>query len=231
MPIGTPFPWPDHWISDGTELVRCIVPNCSFITSAIAKTVQWKEIDDHCLDTRGSEHDLLRCMLRQKLCAYSGCPHYSNISGDTGYKLRRLFYHEITVHGSATMSEICSFVRLAREGRIVWDLFGGLTQLGPRWGKPVLERMLDKVMAQPWWTELLFQKNPFNRPDEHTREKLGAILTFDLSTEPGDDPPYWRPTPAEFFLGQCCPDPLDREDDLWAIVWNELRTLYAQGEI
>ena len=117
MPPPLLFPWPDHWYYD-EHRIRCIVPLCRFVAPSSHTEQQWKEMGDHCLTTIGAEHALFHIMLNQTRCAINDCTSFSISGKPKNHIMRALFKHEKDTHGSAEMSSICSFVRLAREGRV-----------------------------------------------------------------------------------------------------------------
>ena len=228
-----PTPWPDHWYHD-QDRIHCIVPNCGFVVPTPLALHQWAELLDHCRNTVGTEHRILTKMLKQGLCAIDDCDHPSFKLGTTvGHATRSLFAHELAAHGSTKMSNICSYVTLAREGRIR----GSNADPGPdeENEKLAFQRMLDKVLAMPTRTiELLFQKHDLDPPSLYPRATFHGhlvwILTTDVLEQPGDRPPYWWPLAAEHFLWLCRPL-ADDEDDEWRAVLTRLRELYAQGLI
>lgn len=162
------------------------------------------------------------------MCAINDCDHYM-ASGHRSSGLRALFAHENSVHGSQDMFNICSFVRLAREGRI----HRGMAR------KPVeecerlaFERMLDKIMALPRAEkDSLFQRSGYHHPHEQSRHAMGKILTADPLAQDWENPPYWWPVRADYFLKLIRPDPNNRADDQWKITWTRLREEYADGRI
>ena len=226
-----PVLWPGHWYgADGN--VRCIVPNCPFFTQSPRSEQQWTDLNDHCREMQESEHGLLEAMLKQTICAIDGCS-YEAPKGKQGYKRRRLFEHEQSTHHSAAMSNICSFVTLAREGRIIiypdGTVFGAADK---SYESIIFNRMLEKVRALPSsWTDVLFGKNGFKHRGEHTDANLRDILARDISTPAGENPNQWRPVPTDDFLSHCHPDPYDPADGFWYEVWEELRNRYANGQI
>ena len=131
------------------------------------------------------------------------------------------------------MSNICSFVTLAREGRVR----GGTHHFQiEEVEKLAFQRMLEKVVAMPLRTiELLFEKHELQHPSLYTpatfQGHLKWILTTDVLEKPGDNPPEWWPIRAEHFLQICRPDPNNPADDEWRPVWNRLRDDYAEGRI
>lgn len=234
MPAVPTVFWPDHWY-DGPNRVRCIVPYCGFKT-ANPTTVQWEDLLQHCTDTEGIEHALLGILLEQRRCAIDDCGY--SCTGVPSYMLRMVFEHEKDVHRTAAMSGICSFVVLAREGRIRFGRrgggAGGSTSVEP---EPDCERlaflrMMEKVQALPAEAlDLLFRKSGFDQPHQQTPANLGKILTHDHLAQPGDDPPFWWPVRAEHFLWFCRPDPTLPADEYWRNLWSDLRAKYADGRI
>ena len=190
---------------------------------------------DHCMHTAGTEHRILAKMLKQGLCAVDDCNRPSfKIGTSVDHATRALFSHEKTAHGSTKMSEICSFVTLAREGRVR----GGSS--GARQNEEIeilaFQRLLDKVVAMPIRTlELLFQKNDLHHPNIYPRaqfnQHLVRILRADFLDRPEDNAPVWWPVRAEHFLWLCRPIPNKAADNEWRPVWNSLRDDYAQGRI
>ena len=219
--------YPDHWYHDQRR-IHCIVPQCGFITCSEHFGAQWTEMHDHCIRTQCTEHKILKKILCQSCCAIDNCAVRA-FGGAQDQRLKNLFAHEKSVHGSTDMSDICSFVRLAREGRIC----GG----HPRRPQPdceelAFDRMLDKVLALPGATvDLLFEKSGFYPPNERTRQTMGKILTDDHLAQPGEHPPFWWPIRAEHFLWRSRPHPLDPPDPHWNMIWTHLREEYANGRI
>ena len=227
----TPIRWPDHWYHD-QEHISCIVPNCTFVSDATSVTVQWTEIHDHCTSAPGTEHALLEILLRQTHCAIDDCGEGKGDNRDPSRVTRRLFRHEKDDHGSTKMSNLCSFVTLAREGRIrlAADSDQNFRKNEPNCERLAYERMMEKVVALPEATiQLIFQKCGFI---EHTIENLGKILTHDHLAKPREeDPPYWWPIRAEHFLWACRPKASEPENSTWRAVWTDLRQQYAEGRI
>ena len=230
MPAQELIPWPDHWYHNLGH-IRCIVSCCGFITDTNSVPIQWYQIHNHSMDAPGPEHKLLEIMLRQKKCAIAEC-NLLPFNNDPSLKIRTLFHHEMTSHGTTAMSNICSFVRLAREGRI--RIGGGGGHLVP---EPTCEvfafyRMKERVWALPAAEiGLLFQRSGFHHSSEHTDKNLEKILTQDPLTQPGDNPPFWWPVNAEHFLWFCRPHPTDPADHSWRLLWNDPRAKYADGRI
>ena len=233
MPTGNPIPLPDHWYLDESRTrTRCIVPDCEFVAPSQLVEQQWKEIHDHCLAKTGAEHGLLQIMLNQSICAINNCTH-PQFSGRKSSVIRRLFKHEKDAHGSEQMSSICSFVRLAREGRIrKCNKPHCAPEPEPNCERLAYDRMMDKVWAlPPEDLILLFERNEYHHPDKWTAENLGEILTRDPLAKACETPPFWWPVKAESFLEHCPPDPHDPEDRHWERVWKYLREEYANGRI
>ena len=236
MPQGLPTRWPDHWYHD-QDHIHCIVPNCGFVVPNPILMHQWGELLDHCMHTAGTEHRILTKMLKQGLCAIDDCDHSSFNTGSTaGTGTRGLFAHEIAAHGSTKMSDICSFVTLAREGRVCGGISGAHRDPNEEIEKLAFQRMLDKVAAMPSRTiELLFQKHELLHPSVYPPATFSGhlvwILTADVLEQPGDRPPYWWPVCAEHFLWLGRPIPNKAADDEWRPIWNSLRDDYAQGRI
>lgn len=219
--------WPDHWYSDQVH-IRCVVPDCEFTTPSPNAGLQWDEIHDHCTNTPGAEHEILEKMLQQTMCAIDNCNHPPFMSSQS-YKSRALFTHEKVAHESTDMSNICSFVRLAREGRVRSGLY---KTAEPNCERLAFHRMLDKVQALPHSTiSLLFQMSGFRHPDEQTRENMGRILTADHLAEEGEERPDWWPIRAEHFLWLIRPNFNDPSHLPWSTVWVWLRDEYANGRI
>ena len=224
--------WPENWAPDIFRAC-CIVPGCPFVVFEANLSEQWTRIHEHCLDTRGPEHDLLDIMLVQRRCAIVGC-NYGSGTGSKSYMVRALFRHERSAHNSQTMSDFCSFVVLARQGLIRALVPERGWVIEPNCRRLAYDRMLDKMghLLCPT-NQMLFQKSGYSNPDLHTRENLGKILTQSPLTEttPDEDVPYWMPVPAHSFLSHCRPDETDPEFDLWLMIWCELREKYADGRI
>ena len=230
-PTTTLIPWPEHWYTDD-ERVRCIVPNCPFVTENSHPKQQWNEICKHCKDELGCTHVLLRFMLKQTRCAIDGCEGFASHSGNRGFKLRKLFDHVKKTHNSTAMCDICPFVTLVREGRIQ-KYHPGVGFFADRSCQyMVYTRMLENVCDLcPLSIEQLFERSGFKDPEGRTLGNLSTILTHDPSTQAGTDTIYWRPVPAADFLRHCAPDTDNPADQDWAAVWHDLRTKYANGEI
>ena len=220
--------YPDHWYYDQTNLIGCIVPHCDFITPSESVVTQWRQMHDHCIDTPGPEHKLLDKILGQTQCAIDQCNHIS-FEGYTGLGLRQLFLHEKDEHGSTEMSNISSFVRLARESRI---RYGRHRNPVPDCEKLAFHRMVDKILALPAATiDLIFRKSGYHDPEQKSLQNLERLLTDDPSITPGDRPPYWWPVRAEEFLWRSDPDTRDPKDPHWKMLWTHLRQDYAAGRI
>ncbi|CAF9930623.1 hypothetical protein IMSHALPRED_008235 [Imshaugia aleurites] len=216
------YRWPDHWYHDPGH-IHCIVPNCGFITLSLAAEAQWHELVNHCADEMNNEHELLKKILYQSCCAIDECDHPAFGAGIT-QRARELF-----AHGSAYMSDICSFVRLAREGRIV---SGVGRNPEPDCERLAFLRMLEKMLARPVETvKLLYQKNGYHNIHQQNPENMGRILTADPLRQQGEEPPIWWPIRSEHFLWLCRPDPSNPADDGWRAIWTDLREDYANGRI
>ena len=235
MPPLQSIRWPDHWYHDEAR-IRCIVPNCGFVAPAQhVPDRQQEELLDHCSETRGAEHDMFYIMLTQTVCAINDCPK-SRFEGTKSAATRNLFQHEKNAHRSVEMSSICSFVRLAREGRIRRgekdSASGDKTEPDRNCERVAYYRMLDKIWALPAADIItLFQRNGFHNPSERTPENLRKILTHDPLAKDGEAPPFWWPVKAESFLSQCCPNFFDPADNDWARLYTDLREKYADGRI
>ena len=228
MPTWHLIRWPDHWYHDH-HFIHCIVSGCGYVTDVKPTSDQWAQIRDHCTNATGPEHGLLAIMLTQTICAIDNCNHPSFATGKQDLNIRHLFMHEKTAHGSQEMSNICSFVRLAREGRIRVGGPGGHTRPVPNCERLAYKRMMEKVQALPAPViNMIFQRSWFI---EHTTENLGKILTDDHLAKPGEDPPYWWPIRAEHFLWSCRPKASDPPNSHWRVIWTELRKRYADGRI
>ncbi len=220
--------FPDHWYHNQTLHVRCIVPQCDFITPSESVVTQWPQMHDHCTYTPGPEHKLLDKILGQTICAIDDCDHPA-FTGNNHLSLREVFRHEKYEHGSTRMSTISSFVMLSREGRIRSGLG---RQPVPDCEKLAFHRMLEKVRALPAEIlDLLFEKSGFHSPDQKSLENLTKILTYDPRWEPDDDPPYWWPIRAEHFLWLSRQRDNDPPDPNWVRLWTRLREAYANGRI
>ena len=219
--------WPDHWYFD-QDHIRCIVPHCGFVTPSDGLLKQWTQIDDHCKDVPDADHKILERMLRQSICAIDDCGHHSNDQTVTS-RIRPLFAHETSVHGSEDMSHLFSFVRLAREGRICSGPVGVVEKNCERL---TFERMLEKVIALPdAMKNMLFERSGYRNPMQKTRKNMGKILTADPLAQEWEEPPYWWPVRADYFLKLIRPNPSNPADHEWAIVWRSLREAYAEGRI
>lgn len=219
--------YPEHWYHNRDQL-HCIVPDCGFVTPSIYIQLQWHQLDYHCTETPGAEHKVLKSLLHQSCCAIDGCQHLAFRSG-ASKRLRALFAHEESTHGSLDMSHICSFVKLAREGRI---LSGRHREPEPHCERLTFFRMMEKIQALPVAAvELLFRKSGFHNLDQQTPENMGRILTADPLAQHGESPPYWWPVRVDNFLWLCRPIPNDPVDELWRILWTRLRAEYADGRI
>ena len=218
--------WPDHWYFD-QDHVQCIVLNCGFVAPSKFVGAQWDQLRDHCKDTPSTDHAILGEILLQTTCRIGNCDLSVTQYPQHGV-LRRLLAHEKDAHHSAKMSNICSFVTLAREGRIV-----GRQGINTTESKRVtFDRMMQRVLAMPDATKnLLFQRAGFHNPDERTPKNLARILTADNLAQLGENPPYWWPIRAEHFLWLIRPNPNDPADHHWRIVWTGLREQYAEGII
>ena len=233
MPTGVRARWPEDWYYD-QSCIRCIVPNCGFLSNTQDVELQWTQVHDHCLNRSDPEHSLLEIMLRQRLCVVEDCHKIGLWDPSPGLSIRRLFGHERNEHNSTTMSDLCSFVRLAREGRIRFGRAGGgkVTDPEPNCERLAFLRMMEKVQALPAAAlDLLFRKSGSHHPDKQTPENLGRILTNDPLAQPGDDPPFWWPVRADHFLEFCRPHTTPPADADWRVIWSNLRAMYADGRI
>ena len=221
------YRYPDHWYHDQLR-IHCIVPQCDFITPSTTVGNQWDELCDHCEGTLCADHKILQKMLFQSLCAIDNCDEFV-YAGAYHLGLRALLNHEKLAHGSTDMSNICSFVRLAREGRICNGVGRHPT---PGCEEAAFHRMLGKVSALPAATlDLLFEKSGYHNPDEKHYENLKKILTEDPLAQAGEHPPFWWPIRAEHFLERSRPQPSDPPDPHWNSIWTRLREEYADGRI
>lgn len=229
MPAQDTLRWPDHWYHG--DRVRCLVPNCHYTTySTTNMSRQWNQLHEHCLDTPGSDHKVLERMLQQTYCAIDDCDLPAFTGGSRAdVRLRTLFDHERCVHGSADMSNICSYVRLAREGRICT---GKGRHPEPNCERLAFDRMMEKIHALPAETiDLIFEKSGFPNPHPKNRDTMIRILTYDPLAKAGERPPYWWPIRAEHFLWIARPSPFDLPDPHWEMIWTRLQADYANGRI
>ena len=134
--------------------------------------------------------------------------------------VRDLLRHEMTEHGSDSMSRISGYVVLARTGRIHG-------QSGEDSRKIAFDRMVEKLQGyeQPI-TKLLCQKTGV----PHSISNLQKILSTD-HLRPDGDVPLWWPVPAERFLWLLRPDNNDPADHQWNRVWMRLRQMYSNGHL
>ncbi len=213
MPFKTKNPWPEHWCHN-KDSIKCLV--CGFTTQPNGLKEQFADLKNHCATTSGFEHAILSNMLMQRRCAMCS---FQVGSGQTSKMLRDLFKHEMTVHGSDFMSQICGYIVLARKGRI-W-------KLGPDSQKIAFDRMVEKLQGyeQPI-TNLLCQKKGV----PHSISNLQEILSTDY-LRPDGDAPLWKPVPAERFLWLLRPDENDPADHQWSRVWTRLRQMYSNGHL
>lgn len=189
---------------------------------------QWNELREHCKDTPDPEHKILERMLHQSYCAIDDCDDPA-ISYATHTRLRYVFDHEKSAHGSTDMSNICSYVRLAREGRI---RAGPARQPEPNCERLAFERMLEKVMALPDTTkDMLFERSGYHNPAQKTAANMGKILPADPLAQEWERPPYWWPVRADYFLKLIRPNPSNPADHEWTRIWTRLREEYANGRI
>lgn len=229
MPTQAVVRWPNHWYCD-QDHIRCIVPHCEFVTPSLGTMPQWDQLDEHCEATPGAEHKILKKMMLQSFCAINDCDY--NVSYHANNKCERirvLFAHEIAVHNSEDMSNLCSFVRLAREGRIR-KYKGGSPERDCE--KLAFDRMMEKVTAYP--NEVIvsiFERSGYHNPEQQTLANMGKILTADPLAQPNEEPPYWWPIRAEEFLYLCRPRPDEPVDHPWRKIWTRLREWYADGRI
>ena len=228
--------WPVHWYYDKTR-IRCIVPACGFVTSSLWERQQYTEINNHCLTemdkqyfTTRAEHHLLHFILDQRMCAINNCRRHF-IDNPQNVGIRKLFKHEWETHRSAEMSNICSFVRLAREGRLLRHLGPALVELDPNCVEVAYYRMMFKIWALPTADLfMLFERNGCHQHSQQNSENLGRILTYDPWAEEGGSRPFWWPVKPEYFLSHCCPNSFNPADS-WARLWMDLREKYADGRI
>ena len=222
-----PKPWPAHWYDDHRH-IRCIVPHCEFVTKVHNLSGQWTKLYDHCTDTGGAEHDLLKIILRQSKCAL--CDDSPTFSGPKHWVPRALYDHEQYAHGSATMFSIDSFVVLARGGHISFGN-GGHAALQRTYQSLAFDRMMDKVLALPAAElSLLFQRSGYGA-DEQLLSNLRRILSYDPLAQRRHDDPCWLPLKPDRFLDFCRPRGDDPADSSWRRVWRSLREEYADGRI
>ena len=230
-PRSAPILWPNHWYQDDNH-IRCIVADCEFtIDTKTNGTLekQWDQLDAHSKGTAGPEHNLLQVLLRQTKCAIDECDEPPAL-GCQHFKIRVLLNHEITVHGSTTMSEIFSFVTLVRERRI--RCRGSYKELVLDCGKHIFDRMMEKVRALPEDEyNLLVEKGGRTLGPSDDRDLLEQILAFNPLKKPGEHYEDWWPVAAEDFLWFCHPLDTDPANDPWRVLWKKLRKKYAEGHI
>ena len=218
--------WPDHWYF-GQNQIRCIVPRCGFVTPSVWLQEQWAQIDHHCKNVPDPDHRIMERLLRQSVCAIDDCGDRPSNQNPT-LRLRQLFAHERSHHGSEDMSHLFSFVRLAREGRICTS--SGIVERSCE--RLTFERMLEKVMGFSDATKnMLFERSGYHNFNRKTRENMGKILTADPLAQEWEKPPYWWPVRADYFLKLIRPNPSNPADHEWAVVWRRLRESYAEGRI
>lgn len=216
MPFRPTIPWPDHWYYNQSS-IKCLVDGCEFTTQPNGPVKQFEAMKKHCADAPGVEHAIFSNMLGQRRCAL--CSYQASQGQSSSNKLRHLFAHEKTFHGSDFMSRVCKYIVLARKGRI-----NG--RLGQDSQKIAFYRMVEKLQGfeQPV-TRLLCQKGGL----PHSLLNLQHILSTDLSRPDGDHTPVWWPVPADHFLWSLRHDDNNPADYQWGRVWRRLRQMYSNG--
>ena len=158
--------------------------NCGFTTLLKSVGDQWHELDEHCKSMPRNEHAVLRMMLQQSYCAQDNCNQLV-VSGNASRKARAFFAHERLAHGTLHTCDICSFVRLAREGHVVSGIH---RKAMPECEKIASFRMLEKIQALPQTTvSIIFEKNGCPNPNNQTFQ--GKITTDDPLQQLRDKPP------------------------------------------
>ena len=218
MPSHPIIPWPDHWYNNN-HCVKCPVDGCEFTTHPNGLIRQFEDMKSHCSGTPGVEHAILVNMLGQRKCAM--CSYRVSHGHSSSNKLRKLFLHERAAHGSDSMSRICGFVVLAREGRIDG-------RLGQSSQKIAFDRMVEKLQGfeQPV-AHLLCQKEGL----PHSLSNLQQILSTDYLRPVEDSIPVWWPVYPERFLWLLRPNDNDPADYQWGRVWTRLRQMYGNGHL
>lgn len=212
-------PWPNHWQTPNGN-VRCLVFGCEFITWVASDFDMAKELQEHCHDQLGGDHEVLAHMFRQTRCAHDGCKFndFHPLSS-----IRCLFQHERSAHDGATsMVHIESFVTLVRQGRVTMPNLDSVK-------KSIFDRMVDKLYFTGNTMILIYRMGGYFDPVDQRLENLREILS-PRALQP-DWAPYWQPLPLHLFLMNIAPRADAPADDLWRVLWTRLRLMYAGGRI
>ena len=213
------YHWPFHWNTPNGN-VRCIVFACHFITYAATEYDKMKDLLEHCEDQCDGNHKVMVHILRQRRCVHEDCS-YSRGTSDP-WRVRLLFEHEIIAHNDATsMSHIESFVTLIRQERVRMANLNDVK-------KAVFQRMEEMLHFTGNTMILIYRMGGYPHPADQTPENLREILS-PQTVQRGA--PYWEPLPSYLFLMNIAPGADAPADDLWRVLWTQLRLMYAGGRI
>ena len=217
MPSPTTMPWPDNWCHN-EHGIKCMVARCQFTSQSHGLTRQYDEMKAHCINNPSdAEHAIFLNMLKQRKCAF--CSYRVTNGQSSSNKLRKLLAHERRDHGSDSMSRMCAYIVLAREGSIDG-------RLGQSTRMMAFDRMVEKLQrCQQPITHLLCQKSGF----PHSLSNLHHILSTNALQPDRAPTPVWWPVAPEQFLAQLRPDDNDPGDYQWGRVWTRLRQMYSNG--
>lgn len=178
------------------------------------------ELLQHCHEQDEAEHEVLAHMFRQIKCAHNGC---SFQGFHTEASIRSLSAHERSAHNGATsMVHIESFVTLVRQGRVSMPDLDIVK-------KSIFARMLDLLRLTGNTIILIYRMGGCFNPVDQRPDNLIKILSPRIYRPAGV--PYWEPLPANLFLMNIAPRADAPANDLWRVLWTQLRRMYAGGRI
>lgn len=96
----------------------------------------------------------------------------------------------------------------------------------------IFDRMVDKLHLTGNTIVLIYRMGGSPDPDDQHYETLKKILS-PSSLRPGGERevPHWEPLPSTAFLMNIRPNVNALPDDLWRVLWTQLRRMYGGGRI
>lgn len=96
----------------------------------------------------------------------------------------------------------------------------------------IFDRMVDKLHLTGNTIVLIYRLGGYPDPEDQHYETLKKILSpSSLRPVVNREVPHWEPLPSTAFLVNIQPDVDSPPNDLWRVLWTQLRLMYAGGRI
>ncbi|KAL2041911.1 hypothetical protein N7G274_005098 [Stereocaulon virgatum] len=209
--------WPSSWY-DSKGNIPCPARGCCKVFTS-PQSMSWRvthwESEANLHETNTDHHILLlqNCL---ETCPYCGW------ASSTREKVKDLFDHELSHHGTQNTTHIDGFVTLVRQRR--------LGALGDRAAEPVFQRLMQQLAMSPCFGNIL-DFCPLTY-DERFQMSPEIQIVMRGSVRPYGAPVNYPVRPENFLL-LLEPDPDNpvHKELRWQETWDYLRAEYASGRI